>query len=106
MLCKFAQPRSCWASVQFASSPLKLICLSTVEKLRSRSEETKTNLTQRNAKLEDMLLECRQFEQMNIEFERWIISLEEEYTAQHDTVGHTITALEELIEANKVSLFN
>jgi len=49
-----------------------------------------------------MLLECRQFEQMNAEFDRWIISLEEEYEANHGTVGQHVSALEELIEANKV----
>ena len=77
---------------------------STVEKLRECCDDVKVQLGRRNNELEDMMLECRQFEQKTAEFERWVVQVEEDYESQKAVVGRTIPVLEELISANKVRL--
>jgi len=78
------------------------ICLFTVERLRSHWEETNGKVCHRHNQLEDMLLECRQFEEHVAEFDRWIVQVEDEFDSQGD-IGHTIPVLEKQLEDHRVS---
>ena len=56
----------------------------------------------RKTQLEDMLLECRQFDEQHLEFDRWYVSAEDEFEAAMADVGGTVTEVEKQIEVNKV----
>ncbi|XP_063403799.1 dystrophin-like isoform X1 [Mytilus trossulus] len=49
-----------------------------VEKLREHWEQAYARVNQRKNQLDDMLLECRQFDEMYAEFDRWILQVEDE----------------------------
>lgn len=49
-----------------------------VEKLREHWEQAYAKVNQRKNQLDDMLLECRQFDEMYAEFDRWILQVEDE----------------------------
>ncbi|KAK3089530.1 hypothetical protein FSP39_004327 [Pinctada imbricata] len=48
------------------------------EKLRTQWEDAVRHVTDRKNELDDMLLECRQLEEMYAEFERWLGQIEED----------------------------
>lgn len=49
-----------------------------VDKLREHWEQAYARVNQRKNQLDDMLLECRQFDEMYAEFNRWISQIEDE----------------------------
>ncbi|XP_061169275.1 dystrophin-like isoform X1 [Saccostrea echinata] len=51
------------------------------EKLQEHWEEALIHVNQRKNQLDDMLLECRQFDEMHAEFERWLGQIEEDLHA-------------------------
>ncbi len=53
-----------------------------MDRLREHWEDTNSRTGQRQNQLEDMLLECRQFEEKSSEFERWITPVEEDLDLQ------------------------
>ncbi|XP_069136952.1 dystrophin-like isoform X1 [Argopecten irradians] len=48
------------------------------EKLREQWDEAYVRVNRRKNQLDDMLLECRQFDEIHAEFERWLLQVEEE----------------------------
>ena len=52
--------------------------LSSADKLQEHWDHAVTSVRQRQTQLDDMLLECRQFEELHAEFDRWLITVEEE----------------------------
>lgn len=54
----------------------------TAKKLREHWDEAFRNVNRRKNLLDDMLLECRQFDELYAEFERWLSQIEEELDAR------------------------
>ena len=54
----------------------------TVERLREHWEDANSKVSFRKNQLEDMLLECRQYDELQAEFTRWASSVEEELEAR------------------------
>jgi len=75
-----------------------------VSKLRNLLERVKTAFRQRSLELEDLLLECRQYNQMVDEFERWVIAIQDDCEAQasETATAYFAPAIQKLISANKV----
>uniref|UniRef100_A0A8W8JFQ6 Dystrophin n=1 Tax=Magallana gigas TaxID=29159 RepID=A0A8W8JFQ6_MAGGI len=59
----------------------KKILKDRAEKLQEHWEEALSHVNQRKTQLDDMLLECRQFDEMHAEFERWLGQIEEDLHA-------------------------
>ncbi|XP_041352153.1 dystrophin-like isoform X2 [Gigantopelta aegis] len=56
----------------------KQILKDNANKLKERWEKAFNHVNQKKNQLDDMLLECRQFDELYAEFERWLSSVEEE----------------------------
>ena len=54
------------------------------EKLREQWDEAYIQVNKRKTQLDDMLLECRQFDEMHAEFHRWLGQVEEELSHRVD----------------------
>ena len=59
-------------------------------------------MNSRKNQLEDMLLECRQFDEMRAEFDRWIAQVEDDFNSQGEK-AYTVETLEKQIKEHKVS---
>ncbi len=59
----------------------------------------------RKNQLDDMLLECRQFEDELAEFERWCLSIEDELQNKGE-IGQTVEVLQKQIDEHKVCAKN
>ncbi|XP_078330229.1 dystrophin-like isoform X4 [Crassostrea virginica] len=70
-----------------------------VEKLQEHWDEALTRFNQRKNQLDDMLLECRQFDEMHAEFERWLGQIEEDLHA--NPVNATGTNIDQQIAKQK-----
>ena len=77
--------------------------LFSVERLREHWEEANSKVAVRKNQLDDMLLECRQFEESQAEFNRWKQSIEDELKAK-GPIGQTVEVLEKQIQEHKVHL--
>ena len=53
-----------------------------MERLREHWEDANSKVSFRKNQLEDMLLECRQYDELQAEFTRWASSVEEELEAR------------------------
>ena len=77
------------------------VILFSVERLREHWEEANSKVAVRKNQLDDMLLECRQFDESKAEFHRWRQSVEDEISAQ-GPIGQTPEVLEKQIQEHKV----
>ena len=48
------------------------------DKLQEHWDHAVTSVHQRRTQLDDMLIECRQFEELHAEFDRWLVTVEQE----------------------------
>ena len=48
------------------------------DKLQEYWDHVRSSIRQRQTQLDDMLLECRQFEELHSEFDRWLVTVEQE----------------------------
>jgi len=71
-----------------------------VERIRSQWDEVNSKTTRRQTQLDDMLLECRQYDEMQAEFDRWIAQVEEDVET-HSVLGQTADQLEKQLEGHK-----
>ena len=78
------------------------ILVVTVERLRDHWTETQSQVSQRKEQLEDMLLECRQFEDQQAEFQRWITQVEEDLNRRSADTPHTPDHISRCIKEHKV----
>ena len=74
-----------------------------MERLREHWEEANARVLSRKNTLEDMLLECRQYDEMRAEFERWLTQVEEDVEAQRH-VGQGPEILGKQTEEQKVGM--
>ena len=81
---------------------LYLLLSLAVERLREHWEEANSKVNSRKNQLEDMLLECRQFDEMKAEFDRWIAQVEDDFESQGE-IAYTVETLEKQIKELKVS---
>ncbi len=72
-----------------------------MERLREHWEEANSKVAVRKNQLDDMLLECRQFDESHAEFNRWRQSVEDELKAK-GPIGQTVDVLETQIKEHKV----
>ena len=77
-------------------------CLSTVDGLRVQWDAVEGKVSLRKIQLEDMLLECRQWDEMRAELEWWLSQIEEEFDTQGQG-GDTVDELQKQIQDHKVS---
>ena len=73
-----------------------------VERLREHWDDANTKVTHRKNQLDDMLLECRQFDEMSAEFDRWLIDVEDNFNDRPKS-SQSIEALDKQIANHKVS---
>lgn len=78
--------------------------LISVEKLQEHWEEALSHVNQRKNQLDDMLLECRQFDEMHAEFERWLGQIEEDLHA--NPVRASGTNIDQQIAKQKVRIIH
>ena len=78
-----------------------------VDQLRQAMDQAKAKLDQRSIELEDLLLECRQFNHQVDEFQQCISMAEEdcETHVAEAAKASSAPAVEKLVSANKVSEF-
>lgn len=74
------------------------------EKLQEHWEEALSHVSQRKTQLDDMLLECRQFDEMHAEFERWLGQIEEDLHA--NPVRASGTNIDQQIAKQKVRVIH
>ena len=86
-----------------AVSQMSCCLLIKAEKLREQWEEGVRHVTERKNELDDMLLECRQLDEMYAEFERWLGQIEED-VAVHP-VKPTASNIDQQIARQKVGQF-
>jgi hypothetical protein len=81
--------------------------LNSAAQLRIWREHAKVTLNRRSLELEDLLLECRQFNQLVDEFEHWIKIIQQDCDAQaaEAATACSVPSIEKLINANKVATF-
>ncbi|XP_074662188.1 dystrophin-like [Tubulanus polymorphus] len=73
-----------------------------VERLRETWEDSNNKVKIRKNQLDDMLLECRQFEEMQAEFERWAGQVDDELQG-YGKVGESASIVEkQLLEQKKI----
>jgi hypothetical protein len=70
----------------------------TADKLQEHWDQAVLKAHQRQTELDDMLLECHQFDAMYAEFDRWLVTVEEELST--DTPANLNT--QRLNKQNKV----
>ena len=74
----------------------------TVDSLRAQWDTVEGKVSLRKNQLEDMLLECRQWDEMKAELEWWLSQIEEEFDTQGQG-GDTVDELQKQIQDHKVS---
>ena len=81
---------------------LMLFCLVFLlaDKLQEHWDHAVTSVHQRRTQLDDMLIECRQFEELHAEFDRWLVTVEQELATDPAQKLNT----QRLNKQNKVSL--
>jgi hypothetical protein len=77
-----------------------------VTELREMVEHARVRLNQRRLELEDMLLECRQYNQLVNDIEQWIAMIQEDCESQAAEAASIcyVPAITKLINANKVRI--
>ncbi|XP_064628408.1 dystrophin-like isoform X4 [Lineus longissimus] len=60
-----------------------------VERLREQWDDASSKVNFRKNQLDDMLLECRQFEEMRAEFDRWAAQIEEDIESGNTSIGRS-----------------
>ncbi len=73
-----------------------------MDRLREHWEEANSKVAIRKNTLEDMVLECRQYDDMVDDFERWISQMEDECEASND-IANTPDDILKQSEHHKVS---
>ena len=79
-----------------------VLFVSTVESVQTHWGEAHAKVAARKNQLEDMLLECRQWDELRAEFEWWLTQVEDEFEGQSQG-GDTIDELQKQIQDHKVS---
>ena len=74
----------------------------TVDTVRAQWDSVEGKVTLRKNQLEDMLLECRQWDEMRAELEWWLTQVEEELDNRGQG-GDTVDELQKQIQDHKVS---
>lgn len=76
-----------------------------MDRLREHWEEANARVTSRRDSLEDMLLEVRQYEEMQAELDRWLSQVEEDVESQrHLPAAKTSDTLERQASEHRVSI--
>ena len=79
--------------------------LHTAAQLKERWDRAFSDVNQKKNQLDDMLLECRQFDELYAEFERWLSSVEEELD-NRPLRPQAPTDMEALIKEHKVGVLS
>ena len=73
-----------------------------MERLREQWDDASSKVDLRKNSLDDMLLECRQFEEMRAQFERWAVQMEDEVQHCQTPVAKRVEEIERQQREQKV----